>query len=841
MKPERAKTTMNTFPSSAEIVSEPLGVVLNISTWNYPFLLSLQPVIGAIAAGNAVVLKPSELAPATSELLSKLLSQYMDTSAVRVVEGAVPETTALLDQKWDKIFYTGNGKVGRLIAAAAAKHLTPLVLELGGKCPAIVDSNINLKVAVRRIISGKWGCNSGQTCVSPDYIITTKAFSAELVDALTSELKKFYGKDPLQSDDLSSIINSRHFDRLTSLLDDEKVSGKVVFGGQRDKSNLKIVPTILLDPPDDSVIMNDEIFGPLLPIITVDKVEDGIHGKINAKEKPLAAYLFTNDKKLQQEFIRNVSAGCMAINDTTLQLTEHSLPFGGVGESGFGAYHGKFSFEAFSHKKAVLIRSFAGDVEARYPPYSPGKLQFLKAVLSGNKNQSIIIMALDAEAVVKELRSTYTSGKTKSFEWRVSQLKALLKITTHHEKDIVEALRSDLNKPEYEAFVHEIVGISSECKFVLKELRKWMKPEKAKTTMTTFPSSAEIVSEPLDLSLTPVIGAIAAGNAVVLKPSEVAPATSSLLSKLLSQYMDTSAVKVIEGGVPETTILLDKKWDKILYTGNGKVGRVILAAAAKHLTPVVLELGGKSPAVVDSNINIKVAVRRIISGKWGSNSGQTCVSPDYIITTKAFSSQLVDALKDELEKFYGKDPMQSKDFSSIINSHHFDRITKLLDDEKVSGKIAPTTILDAPDDSLIMNEEIFGPLLPILTVDKIEDSIGRINAKEKPLAAYLFTNDKKLEEEFIRNVSAGSMAINDTVLQLAVNSLPFGGVGESGYGAYHGKFSFDAFSHKKAVLHRTFAGDIDARYPPYNPKKLQIIKALLSGNILSIIRALFGW
>ncbi|KAK4481307.1 hypothetical protein RD792_012192 [Penstemon davidsonii] len=476
-------------------------------------------------------------------------------------------------------------------------------------------------------------------------------------------------------------------------------------------------------------------------------------------------------------------------------------------------------------------------------------------------------MALDAEAVMKELRSTYTSGKTRTFEWRVSQLKALIKITTHHEKDIVEALRSDLNKPEYEAFVHEIVGISSECKFVLKELRKWMKPEKVKTTMTTFPSSAEIVSEPLGvvlvistwnypfyLSLNPVIGAIAAGNAVVLKPSEVAPATSSLLSKLLSQYMDTSAVKVFEGGVPETTILLDRKWDKIFYTGSGKVGRVILAAAAKHLTPVVLELGGKSPAVVDSNINLKVAVRRIISGKWGSNSGQTCVSPDYIITTKAFSSQLVDALKDELEKFYGKDPMQSNDFSSIINSHHFDRLTKLLDDEKVSGKvvfggqrdktnlkIAPTAILDAPDDSLIMNEEIFGPLLPILTVDKIEDSIGRINSKEKPLAAYLFTNDKKLEEEFIKNVSAGGMAINDTVLHLAVNSLPFGGVGESGYGAYHGKFSFDAFSHKKAVLHRTFAGDIDARYPPYNPRKLQVIKALLSGNILSIIRALFGW
>ncbi|KAK4481306.1 hypothetical protein RD792_012191 [Penstemon davidsonii] len=476
-------------------------------------------------------------------------------------------------------------------------------------------------------------------------------------------------------------------------------------------------------------------------------------------------------------------------------------------------------------------------------------------------------MALDAEAVVKELRSTYTSGKTKTFEWRVSQLKAILKITANHEKDIVKALRSDLNKPEHETFVHEIAAVSSECDFALKELRGWMKPEKAKTTMTTYPSSAEIHSEPLGvvlnistwnypflLSLQPVVGAIAAGNAVVLKPSELAPATSALLSKLLSQYMDTSAVRVVEGAVPETTALLDQKWDKIFYTGNGKVGRVIAAAAAKHLTPLVLELGGKCPAIVDSNINLKVAVRRIISGKWGCNSGQTCVSPDYIITTKAFSAQLVDGLTSELKKFYGKDPMQSNDFSSIINSRHFDRLTSLLDDEKVSGKvvfggqrdksnlkIVPTIVLNPPDDSLIMNDEIFGPLLPIITVNKVEDGIGKINAKEKPLAAYLFTNDKKLQKEFIRDVSAGSMAINETTLQIAEHSMPFGGVGESGFGAYHGKFSFEAFSHKKAVLTRSFAGDVEARYPPYSPGKLQFLKVMLSGNVFGIIRALLGW
>ncbi|KAL3641252.1 hypothetical protein CASFOL_016220 [Castilleja foliolosa] len=476
-------------------------------------------------------------------------------------------------------------------------------------------------------------------------------------------------------------------------------------------------------------------------------------------------------------------------------------------------------------------------------------------------------MVTGMERIAEDLRSVYISGKTKGYEWRVSQLKAILKITTHHDREIVEALRSDLNKPELEAFVHEISAVSGTCKSALKDLARWMKPEKVKTSIATFPSSGEIVSEPLGvvliistwnypflLSLEPVIGAIAAGNTVVLKPSEVAPATSSILSKLLGEYMDTSAVKVVEGGAQETTALLEQKWDKIFFTGNSKIGRIILAAAAKHLTPVVLELGGKCPVVVDSNINLKVAAKRIISGKWACNSGQTCVSPDYIVTTKAQASTLVDAISYELEKFYGKDPLQSNDLSSIINSRHFDRLAKLLDDEKVSGKVvvggqrdkaklkfAPTVLLDVPQDSLIMNEEIFGPLLPIITVPKIEDSIGLIISKEKPLAAYIFTNDKKLKQDFIRNVSAGGMCINETNLHLAEHTLPFGGVGESGMGAYHGKFSFDAFSHKKAVLQRGFNGDIAARYPPYTPHKLNFLKAILSGNIFRIFRVLLGW
>ncbi|CAK9164539.1 unnamed protein product, partial [Ilex paraguariensis] len=383
MTPQKVKTPITTFPSSAEIVSEPLGVVLVISAWNYPFLLSLEPVIGAITAGNAVVLKPSEVAPATSSLLAKFLGEYMDSSAVKVVEGAVPETSVLLEQKWDKIFYTGNGRVGRIVAAAAAKHLTPLVLELGGKSPVVVDSDVNLMVAARRIIVGKWGCNNGQACIAPDYIITTKDYVPKLVDALKLELEKFYGMDPLNSEDLSRIVNSNHFARLKKLLDDDKVSGKIVHGGQMDEGILKIAPTILLDVPEDSLIMNEEIFGPLLPILTVDKVEASF-GMINSRDKPLAAYLFSNKKKLKEEFVKTVSAGGLAVNDTSLHVAVSTLPFGGVGESGMGAYHGKFSFDAFSHKKAVLYRSFAGDAPARYPPYTPAKLRFLKALLNGD-------------------------------------------------------------------------------------------------------------------------------------------------------------------------------------------------------------------------------------------------------------------------------------------------------------------------------------------------------------------------------------------------------------------------------------------------------------------------
>ncbi|EOA16377.1 hypothetical protein CARUB_v10004527mg [Capsella rubella] len=483
------------------------------------------------------------------------------------------------------------------------------------------------------------------------------------------------------------------------------------------------------------------------------------------------------------------------------------------------------------------------------------------------KEQTSDFNGKEAALLVDELRTNFNTGRTKSYEWRISQLQNISRMLDDKEKCITEALYQDLSKPELEAFLAEISNTKSSCTLAIKELKKWMAPETVKTSVTTFPSSAQIVSEPLGvvlvisawnfpflLSVEPVIGAISAGNAVVLKPSEIAPATSSLLAKLFSEYLDKTTIRVIEGGVPETTALLDQKWDKIFFTGGARVARIIMAAAAKNLTPVVLELGGKCPALVDSDVNLQVAARRIIAGKWGCNNGQACIGVDYVITTKDFASKLIDALKTELETFFGENPLESKDISRIVNSFHFKRLESMLKENGVANKIvhggqtieeklkiSPTIVVDVPEASSMMQEEIFGPLLPVVTVAKIEDGFQVIRSKPKPLAAYLFTNNKELQEQFVQGVSAGGISINDTVLHVTQKDLPFGGVGESGIGAYHGKFSYETFSHKKGVLYRSFSGDADLRYPPYTTKKKMVLKALISSNIFAAILAFFGF
>jgi aldehyde dehydrogenase (NAD+) len=327
---------------------DPLGVVLVIAPWNYPLQLLLTPMLGALAAGNAVVAKPSELAPATSAVVARLLPQYLDTDAVAVVEGGIPETTTLLAERFDHIFYTGNGTVGRIVMRAAAEHLTPVALELGGKSPAFVDREADLAVVADRLARGKF-LNAGQTCVAPDYVLTDPETARALESELTRAVEALYGPEPRAATEYGRIINERHFDRLSALLD----SGRTVTGGDSDRAEKYIAPTVLADVDPKSPVMQEEIFGPILPIVTVADLDEAI-GFINDRDKPLALYVFTESDTTRERIAAETSSGGLGFGLPLAHLTVSDLPFGGVGESGMGSYHGRYSIETFSHRKAVL-------------------------------------------------------------------------------------------------------------------------------------------------------------------------------------------------------------------------------------------------------------------------------------------------------------------------------------------------------------------------------------------------------------------------------------------------------------------------------------------------------
>jgi len=372
MKPERVRTSFLAMPGRSYIYKEPLGVTLIIAPWNYPFQLVVLPLIGAIAAGNCAVVKPSEISPNVSALIAKWLPKYLDARAVQVVEGGVQETTPLLREKWDHIFYTGNGTVGRIVMEAASKHLTPVTLELGGKSPCIVDESADLDMAAKRIVYGKF-FNAGQTCVAPDYVLVHDHVHDALVNRMVSTIREFYGDDPKQSPDFARIVNERHHARLTRLLDNTDV----VTGGESDLSDRYIAPTILRNVSEDDPAMQEEIFGPILPVISVPSVESAI-GFVNRHEKPLALYAFAGDEAAQDRVLSGTSAGGTVLNHVWLHMGVPELPFGGVGESGMGAYHGRQSFETFSHKRSVLKKPTLPDPPILFPPYSARKLRWLK-------------------------------------------------------------------------------------------------------------------------------------------------------------------------------------------------------------------------------------------------------------------------------------------------------------------------------------------------------------------------------------------------------------------------------------------------------------------------------
>ncbi|GHF71051.1 aldehyde dehydrogenase [Kitasatospora xanthocidica] len=335
-------------PAEARVVRDPLGVVLIIAPWNYPLQLALAPLVGALAAGNTALVKPSELAPATSAAIAELLPRYLGEEAVAVVEGAVPETTALLEQRFDHIFYTGNGAVGRIVMTAAAKHLTPVTLELGGKSPVVVEPGADLAVTARRIARGKF-LNAGQTCVAPDYVLaigdTAPVLEAELAEAV----RELFGEKPAESADYGRIVNERHFDRLTALLD----GGRTVVGGDHDRAARYLAPTVLADVPATAPVMQTEIFGPVLPVLTVPDLDSAI-AFINERDKPLALYAFTESADTKRRLAEETSSGALTFGLPVSHLAMPELPFGGVGESGMGRYHGEYSIDTFSHLKAVV-------------------------------------------------------------------------------------------------------------------------------------------------------------------------------------------------------------------------------------------------------------------------------------------------------------------------------------------------------------------------------------------------------------------------------------------------------------------------------------------------------
>jgi len=455
---------------------------------------------------------------------------------------------------------------------------------------------------------------------------------------------------------------------------------------------------------------------------------------------------------------------------------------------------------------------------------------------------------MQAKEIVKKQREFFAQGKTLELSYRIHALRTLEKAIKKYEKEIYKALYADLGKSKAESYMCEVGLTLSELRYITKHVKIWSKNHTVRTPLAHFHAKSFTVREPYGvvlimspwnypilLSLEPLIGALAAGNCCVLKPSAYSPNVSKILSKLIREVFPKEYVFVAEGGRTKNQSLLEQKFDYIFFTGGTKVGRLVMEKASVHLTPVTLELGGKSPCIVDRTANLKLAARRIAFGKY-LNCGQTCVAPDYVLVERDVKEEFLNYLIHEIEKMYGKNPLQNPSYGKIINQKHFERLRGLIHADKLvfggeckidTLQIAPTILDGVTEEDAVMQEEIFGPILPILTVDSFEAACMFVKKRSKPLALYLFTRKKETQKRVLSEISFGGGCINDTVIHLASPYMSFGGVGESGMGSYHGKKSFEVFSHEKSIVKKYNWLDLSMRYQPYYAWKEKLVRLFL--------------
>ncbi|MDY4790389.1 MAG: aldehyde dehydrogenase [Bacteroidales bacterium] len=454
----------------------------------------------------------------------------------------------------------------------------------------------------------------------------------------------------------------------------------------------------------------------------------------------------------------------------------------------------------------------------------------------------------DLEDIYCRQKNFYLSNKTRDISYRILMLKKLKEEIIKSEKEIEEALYLDLHKSSVESYITEIGFAISEINLCIKKLKKWSKPKIVSSSITCFPSKARIISEPYGLCLivspwnypfqlliSPLIGAISAGNCAIVKPSEHSPNTSKIIKKILDRVFEYEYVFTALGEKEVSQELLELEFDYIFFTGSSSLGKLVMEKASKHLTPTTLELGGKSPCIVDKDANIEVSAKRIAFGKF-LNAGQTCIAPDYLFVHKDIKDVFVKEIIKSIKEFYSEESINSKDYGRIINQGHLLRLRKMLDEGKViyggyfneeEKFISPTLIEDILLDSDLLKEEIFGPILPIICFENIDTLIQELKVKPKPLALYVFSQNKKVQDKIINNISSGGVCVNDTIMHIVPQTLPFGGVGNSGMGSYHGKKSFEAFSHKRSILNRKTWLEVALRYPPFTESKKKIVKKVL--------------